>query len=149
MAKDPYRYYRIEARELLDGLGRGILELEKTPGEQRLIKELLRLAHTLKGASRVVKQREVAELAHAIEDALAPFREGASLPRREQFDQVFALLDRIGAKLSALEPQPRGSEESPPADEPFESVRVLVQDLDELVKAVFAAGVQVKGLRRC
>ena len=30
MAKDPYQYYRVEARELLDGLGRGVLEIEKS-----------------------------------------------------------------------------------------------------------------------
>ena len=30
--KDPYRYFRIEARELLDQLGRGTLALEKTAG---------------------------------------------------------------------------------------------------------------------
>jgi len=29
MAKDPYKYFRVEARELLDGLSQGILQLEK------------------------------------------------------------------------------------------------------------------------
>ena len=29
MAKDPHKYFRVEARELLDGLAQGILQLEK------------------------------------------------------------------------------------------------------------------------
>ncbi len=29
MASDPYKYFRVEARELLDGLTEGVLELEK------------------------------------------------------------------------------------------------------------------------
>ena len=76
MAKDPYRYFRIEARELVVGLHQGVLELEKGAPAKEATAGLLRLAHTLKGAARVVKLVGVAELAHAIEDALAPFREG-------------------------------------------------------------------------
>ena len=55
MATDPYKYFRIEARELLEGLSRGILELEKGLWDKARIGRLLRLAHTLKGASRVVR----------------------------------------------------------------------------------------------
>ena len=51
---DPYKYFRIEAREILDGLTRGLLDLEKQGGEsEELIGECFRLAHTLKGAARV------------------------------------------------------------------------------------------------
>ena len=57
MAPDPYKYFRIEARELLDGLTEGVLELEKGNAEHDRISSMLRLAHTLKGAARVVKQR--------------------------------------------------------------------------------------------
>ena len=66
MGQDPYKYFRIEARELIEGLGKGVLELEKGAGGE-LVPRLLRLAHTLKGAARVVKQGEIAESAHAIE----------------------------------------------------------------------------------
>ena len=34
MTKDPYRYFRVEARELLDGLTEGILLLEKGPAPE-------------------------------------------------------------------------------------------------------------------
>ena len=81
MAKDRYQYFRVEARELLDGLSRGILELEKAPEDKGLVARLLRLAHTLKGAARVVQQQVLGDLAHAAEDALGPHRDAGSPAR--------------------------------------------------------------------
>jgi len=45
--KDPYRYFRVEARDLVEQLGRGILELEKGASDPPVVSRLLRLAHTL------------------------------------------------------------------------------------------------------
>ncbi len=101
MAKDPYRYFRIEARELLEQLSTGILDLEKS-GNADKVSGLLRLAHTLKGAAHVVRQGEIANLAHAVEDALAPHRlDGTTMPRTA-FDGILKSLDRISALLDAL-----------------------------------------------
>src|SRR6202161_1404503 len=86
MARDPYRYFRVEARELLDQLDKGALELDKGAAAPELIALMLRLAHTLKGAARVVKQRGIADHAHAIEDALSPFRESGVAVSRGGID---------------------------------------------------------------
>ena len=67
MAKDAYKYFRIEARELLEQFGQGVLELEKGAGAGGVVPRLLRFAHTLKGAARVVRQPEIADTAHRIE----------------------------------------------------------------------------------
>src|SRR5437762_2115041 len=108
MAKDPYKYFRIEARELLDSISQGVMGLEKeAPGKEPLAK-VLRYAHTLKGAARVVKQPEMAERAHKIEEVLAPYRDGTSAVPREAITQILSHLDDIGNKLAAL----GGSEES-------------------------------------
>src|ERR1700723_4568200 len=111
MARDPYRYFRVEARELLDELGKGALELDKGAVTPELIALMLRLAHTLKGAARVVKQREIADHAHAIEDALAPFRQGGNAVSRDVIDATLKALDEITRRLSALvlQPQPQGA----------------------------------------
>ena len=45
MTQDPYKYFRIEARELVDQLGTTTLELEREPSPE-LVARLLRLAHT-------------------------------------------------------------------------------------------------------
>ncbi len=67
MEKDPYRHFRVEARELVDDLTRGALELAKGSSRANIVAKLLRHAHTLKGAPQVVKQTRIAELAHSLE----------------------------------------------------------------------------------
>jgi two-component system chemotaxis sensor kinase CheA len=110
MAQDPYRYFRIEAHELLTQLGQAALALEQAEagGAAELVARLLRLAHTLKGAARVVKLPGIADQAHAIEDLLAPLREAgaAAAPARAQIDALLALQDDIAAQLRALTPPP-------------------------------------------
>src|ERR1700721_1227848 len=95
MARDPYRYFRVEARELLDQLGKGALQLDKGGAAPEVIASMLRLAHTLKGAARVVKQREIADQAHAIEDALAPYRDDIDALSRGGIEAALKALDEI------------------------------------------------------
>jgi len=83
MALDPYKYFRPEARDLVDQFAKGVLELEKGGNSAASVQRLLRVAHTLKGAARVVKQSEIANRAHAIEDALSPFRDVTQSIARE------------------------------------------------------------------
>jgi two-component system chemotaxis sensor kinase CheA len=97
---DPYRYFRIEARELVDQLDSGVLELERAP-DADLIGRLLRVAHTLKGAARVVKLPEIAQECHALEEVLAPHRQGPALPE-DQVRYLLAVTDRLRAHVAAL-----------------------------------------------
>ena len=71
---------------------------------------LLRLAHTLKGAARVVKQPEIADLAHAIEEVLAPYRDGDEPLAADEMRELLRLNDEIVAYVSALEPKSRPAE---------------------------------------
>ena len=109
MPKDPYRYFRIEASELLDQLAKTVLDLEKDNGGIELVMRLLRLAHTLKGAARVVRQAEIADLAHQIEDTLAPHRESKQAVPRGCVDSVLTAIDAMTARLAQL-PQPENTE---------------------------------------
>lgn len=67
---DPFKYFRIEARELVDALARDVLALEKGGGADAVAR-ILRAAHTLKGAARIVKHRALAERSHELESVLA------------------------------------------------------------------------------
>lgn len=111
--RDPYKYFRIEARELVDQLSRNVLDLEKgtTPD---LVARLLRLAHTLKGAARVVKCLDIGDCAHAIEDTLAPLRDSNQPATRAQIDELLRNLDQINSSIAALSsPEPPASVASP------------------------------------
>src|SRR5262245_52921251 len=117
MAKDPYKYFRIEARELLEGLGQGVLELESGRPPQETAARLLRLAHTLKGAARVVKLPAIAEAAHSLETALAQHRDQAAPPDAAATGELLALIDAASAQLAALDgspPAPQAPAPQPP-----------------------------------
>src|SRR5690606_25702897 len=102
-SKDPYRYFRIEARELLDEMSSAMLRLEKDTAPGALVGRLLRLAHTLKGAARVVRQVDIAGHAHAIEDALAPWRERTQPLPPEVLNPLLARVDEMGILLARLD----------------------------------------------
>jgi two-component system chemotaxis sensor kinase CheA len=152
--KDPYRYFRVEARELQEQLGRGVLALEKGADAQGVAR-LLRLAHTLKGAARVVKQREIADRAHAIEEALTPWREAAQPLPREPIDAVLALVDDIGSRIAALGGGPEaaapGAAEAPAAaaaDLPWRGLRADGAEIDGLLDGLTQAHAQLASLRQ-
>jgi two-component system chemotaxis sensor kinase CheA len=151
MAADPYKYFRVEARELLEGLGKGLLELEKGVSASDIVPRLLRLAHTLKGAARVVKQRDIADLSHAIEDALVPVRDGTGAVTHESIDSVFRLVDSITERVVALgAPEGTDASDSPRAsvEEPARALRADVEQVNALIDGIAEASSQVALVRR-
>ena len=105
MAKDQYKYFRIEARELHEGMSRAVLELERGEGgnEAGPISSILRMAHTLKGASRIVKQPDIADFAHEMEDILTRYRDAPGRVASEHVNRALQILDGIAARLAMLD----------------------------------------------
>lgn len=150
MAADRYKYFRPEAREILDGLRKGLLDLEKGADADSIAK-LLRLAHTLKGAARVVGKSEIADDAHAIEDLLAPYRERGQTVPREQVDLLLKRTDSIEAHVSALELNPVSKTEPAakvPAADGLQTVRADVSEMDDLVEGIAEAYSRLAPLRQ-
>jgi two-component system chemotaxis sensor kinase CheA len=134
MAKDLYKYFRVEAQELLEQLHEGALALEKPGANAELVSRLLRCAHTLKGAARVVKQLGIAEAAHAFEELLAPHR-ALSAPWSEgQNDRLLAQLDSMSKMLAELDAPapPSAATDAPAAPAAVEAARTLRADVGEL-----------------
>lgn len=65
-----------EAREHVNALNKGMIELEKCPGDMDLIHHIFRAAHTIKGSARMLKLMSISELAHKVEDVFGALREG-------------------------------------------------------------------------
>jgi two-component system chemotaxis sensor kinase CheA len=158
--RDPLRYFRLEARELVDQISAGVLDLDQQPGAD-LVNRLLRFAHTLKGAARVVKQQDIAERAHEFEEVLVPHRgQGDPLPA-EQMRELLRLNDEIAAYVSALEgkpgpepgpdPDPASAPDPDPAPKPpaeeAPPPRAATADLDELLDAIGEANARIAPLR--
>lgn len=135
MARDLYKYFRVEAQELLAQLHEGALALEKPGANAELVSRLLRYAHTLKGAARVVKQLGIAETAHAFEELLAPHRELSAPWSSGQNDRLLAQLDSMSKMLAELDvptPPSAASPAEPVAAAATEATRTLRADVGEL-----------------
>lgn len=61
--------FREEVRSHTAALTNGLLELERDPANPQRIEPLMRAAHSLKGAARIVNVEDAVELAHHLEDA--------------------------------------------------------------------------------
>ena len=59
------------SQELLQSLNEEALQLEKHPGDSETVRTIRRIVHTLKGDAAAAGFRELSELAHSLEDALA------------------------------------------------------------------------------
>jgi two-component system chemotaxis sensor kinase CheA len=86
------------AQELLQSLNDDTLRLEKTPGDTEIVRSIRRIVHTLKGDAAACGFRELSEIAHELEDALALDSAAAhtGLP-----DIAFAAADLFSALLNA------------------------------------------------
>jgi two-component system chemotaxis sensor kinase CheA len=125
---DPYKYFRIEAHELVGELAKGVAEL----GRGGDMSKLLRDTHTLKGAARIVRHTAIAELAHALETVLAPLRD-VPAPSPE----AAAIVDKLSAELATLV-EPR---EPRPASQPIAiapAPRVDTSALDDAIAGLQA-----------
>ncbi|MBF0595025.1 MAG: response regulator [Candidatus Omnitrophica bacterium] len=60
--------FRAEAAEYVVSLEKGLVDLEKSPGNLEIAKELNRVAHTLKGAARVFGFKAIQDITHRIEN---------------------------------------------------------------------------------
>jgi two-component system, chemotaxis family, sensor kinase CheA len=158
MTPDPYRYFRIEARELVEGLAEGALALERGSADAGVVPKLFRLAHTLKGAARVVRQLELAELSHAAEDVLSRARDGGREVTPEEARGVLALVQKMEGLLAGLgeapAPQPAPNAPAPSAsvaragvEDPLQTLRIEVEEMNAVLRAVGETGVQVAALK--
>src|SRR4051812_6461024 len=149
---DPYRYFRVEAAEILEQLQKGLLELERGAPAAEIVVRLLRLAHTLKGAARVVKQKTIADLSHSVEDLLVPIRDDGQAVDARVVAASLQHVDGMRTQLLSLA-EPAVTPELVPlrtatkAEEPFWSAKANNEDLDVLMDGIGELNVRLGGVR--
>jgi two-component system chemotaxis sensor kinase CheA len=152
---DPKRYYRIEAREILDGLSSELLLISRGEVRPDAPAQLFRLAHTLKGAATVVGDATVAELARILEDVLGAHRDsGEPLTVQEatEFLRMVAGLETAlvsdqnkEAKAVGASPEEPASTAAGVADS-LATVRIELADLDGVTTSLATAEAQATAL---
>jgi two-component system sensor histidine kinase and response regulator WspE len=87
--------FRVEAENQTAVLTAGLLELERGSPSPALFETLMRAAHSLKGAARIVNLRPAEKLAHALEDCFVALQQGKVSPRQLQTDVLLRGVDLL------------------------------------------------------
>lgn len=93
--------FREECDEHIQKLNDGLLALERQP-KGAPIDEILRSAHSLKGASRMMGFKNLETLAHYLEALLTQLHRGEKEATRAMIDALYRDIDAIAQGLAAL-----------------------------------------------
>ena len=85
--------FRVEAETQAALLTAGLLELERTPGASVQLETLMRAAHSLKGAARIVNLQVAERVAHAMEDCFVAAQRGSLALGQPHIDMLFRGVD--------------------------------------------------------
>lgn len=95
-----FELFRLEAETQSATLGSGLLELENGAAPGPVLEKLMRAAHSLKGAARIVNLPTAVRIAHAMEDCFVAAQQGSLSLSRAEIDLLLR-----GADLLALLPK--------------------------------------------
>lgn len=102
-----FELFRGEAEQHSLTLSAGLVKLEQSAAASD-IEPLMRAAHSIKGAAKVVGLERAVELAHAMEDALVAMQSGREAPTPARIDQLLAGTDLL-ASLAAIREEELGA----------------------------------------
>ena len=109
------------AQEMLQALNEEALKLETQPGDLETVRSIRRTVHTLKGDAAACGFRELSDLAHELEDALAAETTSSRISLAEV---AFTAADAFGALLTAY----RGQAQLPSVEPLRKMVRALTEE---------------------
>jgi chemotaxis protein histidine kinase CheA len=91
-----------EAKELIQKLNDGLIGLEKDPKRDEILKEIMRVAHTLKGSSKIMRFNNVSHLSHKMEDLLIGLQEGRLTLTSDIVDILFKSTDYVSQCIDSI-----------------------------------------------
>ena len=100
--KDKYKYFKIEAHELLENIFDGINKIEKHPSDLEILNGLLREFHTLKSAACMVDCKSIIDLANHAEDTFMFYRDQKHIPGKDSIGYFFEMADGLSKMVEKL-----------------------------------------------
>ncbi|EWG11978.1 chemotaxis protein CheA [Cytobacillus firmus] len=91
-----------ESKEHLQSCNEQLLELEKNPDDIKIVNEIFRSAHTLKGMSATMGYEDLANLTHQMENVLDAIRNQKIKVNGEILDVVFLAVDDLEAMVLSI-----------------------------------------------
>lgn len=120
---DLLREFLTETHESLDLVDVQLVKFEQDPNNAKILDNIFRLVHTIKGTCGFLGLPRLEALAHAAETLMGKFRDGKSVTG-EAVSLILSTIDRLKdilAKLEQTEAEPEGSD------------RDLIDELERLV----------------
>ncbi|MBU1176696.1 MAG: chemotaxis protein CheA [Alphaproteobacteria bacterium] len=110
MNADPADTFRQEARELLETLEQGLLDLEKHPDDNELVNTVFRALHTLKGSGAMFGFLDVAGFVHEFETAFDGIRKGRTAATPELIGIALDAKDHVACLIEGAVDKPEAGE---------------------------------------
>ena len=110
---DLLREFLTETGESLDTVGNQLVRFEQDPNNAKILDNIFRLVHTIKGTCGFLGLPRLEALAHAGETLMGKFRDGMPVTG-EAVSLILASIDRIKeilSRLEATEAEPEGNDE--------------------------------------
>src|SRR6478752_4989874 len=110
---DLLREFLTETNESLDTVDNQLVRFEQDPSDAKILDNIFRLVHTIKGTCGFLGLPRLEALAHAGETLMGKFRDGMPV-KAEAVTLILSSIDRIKeilAGLEATETEPEGSDE--------------------------------------
>jgi two-component system sensor histidine kinase and response regulator WspE len=93
--------FRLEAEGQTAALSAGVLAIEELDKSPQTLESMMRAAHSLKGAARIVGLEPAVQVAHALEDVFVAAGKGDLRVRPEHADVLLAAIDFLGSIAAA------------------------------------------------
>ena len=94
--------FRSEVEQQATVLTEGLLSLEQDPSATRHLESLMRAAHSIKGAARLVGMHSIVEVAHLMEDSFVAAQTGKLVFNASYVDALLKGIDMI-SRITTLE----------------------------------------------
>lgn len=92
---DMYALFLVELHNSLDTIANNLLESEDSPHDDNLLEAMMRAAHSIKGAARMIGIDAVVKLAHAMEDVFVATQKHSIKLQKNTVDQLFFCVDLL------------------------------------------------------
>src|SRR4051795_5654616 len=110
---DLLREFLTETSESLDTVDNQLVKFEQEPNNAKILDNIFRLVHTIKGTCGFLGLPRLEALAHAGETLMGKFRDGMPV-KAEAVTLILSSIDRVKeilAGLEATETEPEGTDE--------------------------------------
>ncbi len=93
--------FRLESDSQTENLSSALLELEVSPDDSSLLESLMRAAHSVKGAARMVGLESSVSISHLMEDIFVAAQDGKFILEPDDMDILLASVDMLSNMAEA------------------------------------------------